>query len=202
MTSVVTFALLWMVAVVTPGPNVLLITGTALDASRRVALCTVAGVLVGTVGWGLAGFFGVGLLFSAAPWVYVGLKIVGGAYIVYLGLLLLLRKDAPAAETLAVGRHSGWRAFRRGLMTQLSNPKSGAFVTTIFAATMPREAPLAAGLTAIAVMVAISGSFYGLWIWGLGLGAIRTRYLRARRAIERVTGALFMAFGVNIAISR
>lgn len=202
MTSVVTFALLWMVAVVTPGPNVLLITGTALDASRRVALWTVAGVLVGTVCWGLAGFFGVGLLFSAAPWVYVGLKVAGGAYIVYLGGKLIFKKSGPLDEAIAVGRHSGWRAFRRGLMTQLSNPKSGAFVATIFAATMPREAPLSAGLAAIAIMVTISGGFYGLWTWSLGRAWIRTRYLRARRAVERATGALFVVFGINIAISR
>lgn len=202
MTSVMTFALLWMVAVVTPGPNVLLLTGTALDSSRRVAVWTMAGVLAGTACWGAAGFFGVGLLFGAAPWLYFGLKLVGGAYIVYLGGKLLLRKSAPLDEAVAVGRHSGWRGFRRGLTTQLSNPKSGAFVATIFAATMPREAPLSAGLTAIAIMVTISGGFYGVWIWSLGLGAIRARYLRARRVVERVTGALFVAFGVNIAISR
>lgn len=202
MTSVATFALLWMVAVVTPGPNVLLITGTALDSSRRVAAWTVAGVLVGTVCWGLAGFFGVGLLFGAAPWLYVGLKIAGGTYIAYLGAKLIFRKSGPLDDVIAVGRGSGRRAFRRGLTTQLSNPKSGAFVATIFAATMPREAPLSAGLAAIAIMVTISGGFYGLWVWGLGRDWIRARYLRARRAVERATGALFVLFGINIAISR
>ncbi len=201
MTSAATFALLWMVAVVTPGPNVLLITGTALESSRRVALWTVAGVLAGTVVWGAAGFFGVGLLFGAAPWLYIGLKAAGGAYIVYLGARLIFKKSGPL-DAIAVGRQSGWRGFRRGLATQLANPKSGAFVATIFAATMPREAPLSAGLAAIAMMVTISGTFYGLWIWSLGREAIRARYLRARRVVERATGALFVAFGINMAISR
>ena len=202
MTSVVAFAALWLVAVATPGPNVLLITGAALDASRKIAAWTVGGVLVGTAVWGAAGYFGVGLLFSSAPWVYLGLKLVGGAYVVYLGVRLLLKKPSPVAEPLIVGRRSGWRAFRRGLMTQLSNPKSGAFVATIFAATMPREAPLSAGLTAILMMVTISGLWYGMLCWSFGLESIRLRYMRARRAIERVTGALFVAFGIGIATSR
>ncbi len=202
MTSVVAFAALWLVAVATPGPNVLLITGSVLDSSRRVAAWTVGGVLVGTAMWGAAGYFGVGLLFSSAPWVYLGLKIAGGAYIVYLGARLLLKKAVPMGDPLEFGRRSRWRAFRRGLMTQLSNPKSGAFVATIFAATMPREAPLSAGLTAIALMVTISGVWYGLLCWSFGLEAIRARYMRARRAIERVTGALFVAFGIGIATSR
>lgn len=202
MTSVAAFAALWLVAVVTPGPNVLLITGAALDASRKIAAWTVGGVLVGTAMWGAAGYFGVGLLFSSAPWVYLGLKLAGGAYIVYLGARLLLKKPSVLAEPLVVGRRSGWRAFRRGLTTQLSNPKSGAFVATIFAATMPREAPLSAGLVAILTMVTISGLWYGLLSWSFGLAAIRARYMRARRAIERVTGALFVAFGIGIATSR
>jgi len=202
MTSVVAFAALWAVAAVTPGPNMLLITGTALDASRKIAAWAVAGVLVGTAIWGAAGYFGVGLLFSSAPWVYLGLKLMGGAYVVYLGVRLLLKTPSPLADPVIVGRRSGWRAFRRGLTTQLSNPKAGAFVATIFAATMPREAPLSAGLTAILTMVTISGLWYGALCWSFGLAAIRARYMRARRAIERAAGALFVAFGIGIATSR
>ncbi len=202
MTSVAAFAALWLVAVATPGPNVLLITGSVLETSRRATAWTVGGVLVGTAIWGAAGYFGVGLLFSSAPWVYLGLKLAGGAYVVYLGVRLLLKTPQPLGEPVALGRGSRWRAFRRGLMTQLSNPKSGAFVATIFAATMPREAPLSAGLTAIALMVAISGCWYGLLCWSFGLEAIRSRYMRARRGIERAAGALFVAFGIGIATSR
>jgi len=202
MTSMLSFALLWIVAVLTPGPNVLLVGSSAVALRRRESLLTVAGILCGTVVWGSAGFFGVGLLFRAAPWLYLGLKLAGGAYIAYLGVRLILKGDTHPAALSETTRGAGRRAFRRGLMTQLSNPKSGAFVATIFAATMPQDAPIEAGIAAVCIMVAISASWYGLLSWGLGLARIRGVYLRARRAIERVSGAVFVAFGLEIAFRK
>jgi len=202
MTSMASFALLWIVASVTPGPNVLLVGGTAVASRRRETLFTVAGILCGTVVWGTAGFFGVGLLFRAAPWLYITLKLAGGAYIAYLGLRLILHGGAHPETMPAAARGAGRRAFRRGLMTQLSNPKSGAFVATIFAATMPQDAPLAAGIAAVCIMVGISASWYGLLAWGLGLTRIQAAYLRARRGIERASGALFVGFGLEIALRK
>ncbi|MGE4527341.1 MAG: LysE family translocator [Rhodospirillaceae bacterium] len=202
MTSMLSFALLWIVAVVTPGPNVLLIGSSAVALRRRESLLTVAGILCGTVVWGCAGFFGVGLLFRAAPWIYIGLKLAGGGYIVYLGARLILKGGEHPAALPAAARGAGRRAFRRGLMTQLSNPKSGAFVATIFAATMPQDAPLSAGIAAVCTMVAISGSWYGLLAWGLGLARVKAAYLKARRGIERASGALFVFFGLEIALRK
>jgi threonine/homoserine/homoserine lactone efflux protein len=202
MTPILSFALLWLVAVATPGPNVILVSGAALDSSRREALLTVAGILCGTVVWGSAGFFGVGLLFRAAPWLYAGLKLLGGAYIVYLGIRQLMKKADAAPALVAGGRGAGRRAFRRGLTTQLSNPKSGAFVATIFAATLPQDAPLSTGLAAIATMVTISGLWYGALSWGLGLTRVKAVYLKSRRFVERAAGALFVVFGLEIAFKR
>ncbi len=202
MVWLVSFALLWLVAVMTPGPNVILVSGAALDSSRREAVLTVAGILCGTVVWGCAGLFGVGLLFHAVPWVYAGLKVLGGAYIVYLGVRQLLKKPS-SGPVLAVAAHgAGRRAFRRGLTTQLSNPKSGAFVATIFAATLPQDAPLAAGAAAVLTMVAISALWYGGLSWGLGLAPVKAAYLKARRFVERAAGILFVAFGLEIAFKR
>lgn len=198
----VSFSLLWGVAVMTPGPNVILVSGAALDSSRRVAALTVAGILCGTVVWGTAGFFGVGLLFRAAPWLYAGLKLAGGAYIVYLGAKLLLKGPPTGPALAASGRGAGRRAFRRGLTTQLSNPKSGAFVATIFSATLPQDAPLSAGIAAILAMVTISGLWYGGLSWGLGLARVKAAYLKSRRFVERAAGALFVAFGLEIALKK
>jgi len=202
MTSMASFALLWIVAALTPGPNVLLVGGTAVAARRRETRLTIAGILTGTVIWGCAGYFGVGILFRAAPWLYLGLKLAGGAYIVYLGARLILTGGDHPEDIATPTRGAGRRAFRRGLMTQLSNPKSGAFVATIFAATMPQNAPLSSGIAAVAIMVTISTTWYALLAWGLSLARIRAAYLSARRGIARVSGALFVAFGLEIAFRR
>ena len=82
-------------------------------------------------------------------------------------------------------------------MTQLSNPKSGAF-----AATMPQDAPLLAGITATLLMLTISATWYGLLGCGLGLARIKAAYVKSRRVIERAAGVLFVAFGLEIAFKR
>jgi len=196
-----TFAALWTVAAVTPGPNFLLVTGTAVAAGRPVAWATLAGLLTGTAAWGTAGFLGVGFLFSAAPWLYLGLKVAGGVYIAWLGIQMW-RGGAEAILPAGGANASFARAWRRGLTTSLSNPKSGAFVATIFAATLPPHVGALQALEALAIMLVVSLSWYGTLVFGLGQEHVQAVYLRARRGIERVAGALFVAFGIEIATGR
>ncbi len=153
-TVLLSVAGLWAIAVVTPGPNFFLTAQTALGRSRPAALWSVLGTACGTVVWGLCGFFGLALLFQAAPWLYGSLKLVGGGYLVYLGVRLWRKDDRPLDRNdwghYATGQAmSAWRA---GLLTNLSNPKTAAFVTGLFAASMPAAAPAWLGLTSVALM--------------------------------------------------
>lgn len=81
-------ALLWTVAVVTPGPNFFNIAQLAVSRSRRHGVVAALGVASGTVLWGLAGGLGIQTLFSAAPTLYLSFKIAGGCYLIWLGLKL------------------------------------------------------------------------------------------------------------------
>lgn len=132
-------ALLWTVAVVTPGPNFFNTAQLAASCSRRHGVVASAGVATGTVMWGLAGGLGIKSLFTAAPMLYLAFKIIGGCYLIYLGLKLF-RRSAPAmAQNLLPDepRRSLFSAWRLGLLGNLSNPKAALFVATIFASTMP-----------------------------------------------------------------
>ncbi len=71
-------ATIWAVACITPGPNTLLVMRYALTAPRRVPILAAMGTITGTFCWGLAGWLGINVLFQAAPFAYVALKIVGG----------------------------------------------------------------------------------------------------------------------------
>ena len=83
--------LLWTVAVVTPGPNFFNTAQLAASCSRRHGVVASAGVATGTVIWGLAGGLGIKSLFTAAPMLYLAFKIIGGCYLIYLGLKLFKR---------------------------------------------------------------------------------------------------------------
>ena len=199
-----TVAALWILAVVTPGPNFLMILRVAIGQSRAAGLRAVAGVGLGTMVWGAAGFFGVHALFAAAPWLYAGLKLFGGAYLIFLGLRLLAQSagKADGDSEQADRPRSGLSAFQLGLVTSLANPKSALFVASIFAAAMPSEPPLTLGLTAIAVMVALSVSWYALVASLCTTRRLSAAYARGRRWIDRVAGAIFILFGARLIASR
>jgi threonine efflux protein len=199
-------ALLWGAGVKIPGPNFLLVTHGALNGSRRLALWSVLGLALGTVVWGTAGAVGIGVLFAVAPWFYVGFKVVGGLYLVWLGVRMIMasRRAHPSGGPPAASNASPGRAVARGFLTVITNPKSAAFTAGIFAAVLPADPTfgLAAAAVAVSVMVAISVLWYGGVAWSLGYGTPRRLYHRCRRRIEIVAGGLFVLFGVSLASSR
>jgi threonine/homoserine/homoserine lactone efflux protein len=84
-------ATLWALAAISPGPNFLMTARVALTRSRRAGLSAIAGIALGTAIWGAAGCFGVQALFVAAPWMYLVLKILGAAWLVFIGVQLVWR---------------------------------------------------------------------------------------------------------------
>jgi threonine/homoserine/homoserine lactone efflux protein len=198
-------ATIWGVACITPGPNTLLVIRYCLTAPRRVAIVAASGTITGTLCWGLAGWLGINILFQAAPFAYLALKIVGGLYLLYLGarIFLDLRRARPAAD-MDTGHIQVplATAYRMGLATNLANPKSALFVASLFAATMPAGTPFLYGMAAIAVMVALSTLYYTALVALITHRKVAAAYLRARKKIDIAVGMVFVGFGTKLLLSR
>jgi len=193
---------IWLAATLTPGPDFLITTRTALLHGRAAGRRLVLGLAVGTAAWGLAGFFGIHALFVAAPFLYLGLKLFGGAYLLVLGLRLLLgsfRRDDAGAPAIAPAI-SGGSAFRLGLLTNLANPKAALFTTSLFAATLPQDPPVWLGFAASAVMTAICLGWYSLVTQALTTGSAAAAFARMRHWIDRGAGVSFLAFGLHLTL--
>jgi threonine/homoserine/homoserine lactone efflux protein len=191
----VSVAAMWLVAVVIPGPNFFVVARMAALRSRRAALVVVGALGVGSTIWGLAGFFGVHALFAVAPALYAGLRLIGALYLVYVGGRIVWGSFRPA-EVEAGGAMGG--AFRLGLMTSLSNPKSAMLVGSLFTAVMPPDAAVSVGLVTVAEMVAISVGWYGLVACVISARPVAALFQRGRRWIDRVAGVIFVGFGVRV----
>ncbi len=203
-TVLLSVAGLWTIAVVTPGPNFFLTVRTALGRSRPAALWNVLGTACGTVMWGVCGFFGLALLFKAAPWLYGTLKLLGGAYLIYLGVRLVRQGSGPS-DRVDIQSDSADRAlaaWRAGFLTNLSNPKTAAFITSLFAASMPAAAPAWLGLTSVALMTALSIIWYAVVACFFSITHFSVFYQRSRRWIDRSAGVIFIAFGARLAVDR
>eukprot|EP01037_Dinobryon_pediforme_P012902 gene12902-13003_t len=195
MASFISVAVLWIVAVVTPGPNFLMAAQVSVQNSRRSALFAVLGVGLGTSIWGWAGFFGVQVVFVAAPWAYAAMKLLGGLYLIYLGArLLATRRAATTGPTLRERVETPWSIFRLGLVTNLANPKSALFVASVFATALPPDVSLLQGAEAVALMVSISVSWYALVVCVFSTRAVAQVYARLRHWLDRLAGAIFVEF--------
>ena len=197
-------ALLWTVAVVTPGPNFFNTAQLAASCSRRHGVVASAGVATGTVMWGLAGGLGIKSLFTAAPMLYLAFKIIGGCYLIYLGLKLF-RRSAPAmAQNLLPDepRRSLFSAWRLGLLGNLSNPKAALFVATIFASTMPPSPSPMLLTLAVITMATLSFSWYTCVALVFSSERMANVYARSRKWLDRFAGGCYVLFGATLVANR
>lgn len=195
-------ALLWTVAVVTPGPNFFNIAQLAASQSRRHGVVAALGVATGTVLWGLAGGLGIKTLFSVAPTLYLGFKIAGGCYLIYLGLKQFKRKAAIAPGEPAATHQTCLSVYVRGLLGNMTNPKSALFVTTIFATAMPAHvSPLLLAL-AVLTMATLSFSWYCCVALFFASRRVAGVYERSRQWLDRLAGGCYLLFGAHLVANR
>jgi threonine/homoserine/homoserine lactone efflux protein len=198
-------ALLWTVAVVTPGPNFFNIAQLSASCSRRHGVVSALGVATGTVLWGLAGGLGIKSLFSAAPTLYLTFKIAGGCYLIYLGLKQFKRKPARvpgASDSLDGAGCTLLSAYGRGFLGNMTNPKSALFVATIFATAMPASPPPMLLALAVLTMASLSFSWYCSVALLFASRRVAGVYERSRKWLDRFAGSCYLLFGAHLVASR
>jgi threonine/homoserine/homoserine lactone efflux protein len=210
LTSLASLALLYLAALIIPGPNLLLLTHTAAAASRRAALGVALGIATGTLLWVAIAVFGVQKIFDAAPMLQTSLRLAGGIYLLYLayGLLrsLWVDRNIPAnavadvdsenMESEVDSRRS--TNFRRGLLTNLTNPKSFAFWTSVAVVSLDPNALLSTRLLAVLMVATMA------LVWHIALAFLfstppaQRAYLRAKPILSLATGVVMGAFGTRL----
>ena len=189
---------IWLATVLAPGPNFVATVQASLTGSRRAGVTVALGIAVGTAIWAGLSLVGLGLLFESVSWLYSLVKILGAGYLIFIGLQTIVTARRPAVA--AAKPLSDGRAFRRGLLTDLSNPKAAAFFTSLFAVAVPPAAPLWFDIMIVTTVVAIAGLWYVAAAYAIACRPIAAAYQKARKAIAYATGTLFTAFGAKLAI--
>jgi len=193
----------WLVTVVTPGPNFLAAAHAALAQSRRAGLLVSLGIMIGTFLWAAVSLAGLGLLFQNAQWLYHVIRIAGAIYLVVVGIRMMAARSAPASPgQVPSGPGIGFRALRRGLFTDLSNTKAAAFFTSLFAVAVPPSAPFWYDALIVSTVVVMAGGWYAIVAVTVTMPRIAGAYAKAERAILRVAGAVFIGFGIKLAAER
>jgi threonine/homoserine/homoserine lactone efflux protein len=185
------------IVIVTPGQDTALTIRNSLRGGRGAGVATALGVSAGQAVWTVAASAGLAALLVASEPAFVALKLVGAAYLVYLGVQSLLAaiRGRPRPHTGARSAAPGV-AFRQGVLSNLANPKMAVFFSSLlpqFGTSFP--ALLALGLLFCALTLT--------WLSAYALAVARAgevlRRPRVRRALDAVTGAALVALGLRLA---
>lgn len=187
---------------VTPGVDTAMILRSAAIAGRRAGFLAALGIGLGCLVWGAAVALGLASLLRASELGYALLRLGGAAYLVWLGARLLWKPRSALAGAIDAPVDSERSAFRRGLLTNLLNPKVGVFYVSFLPQFVPHGAPLGA------TIMLLVGLHVGLGlVWSavlIGATARLTGVLQAPSAIrrlDRLTGLVFVGFGIKLAAS-
>jgi threonine/homoserine/homoserine lactone efflux protein len=203
--SLIAFTLAAALMTVTPGLDTALVLRTATVEGARRAWFAAIGICLGCLAWGAVVATGLGVLLAASELAYAILRYAGAFYLLYLGLKLIFSNRASFGNATdgAPGDAGAALWFRRGLLTNLLNPKVGVFYVSF----LPQFVPAGASVPATTLLLAAIHALLGLaWFAALILAtrpiAAALRKPRTIRLLDRATGTVFLLFAGRLALSR
>ena len=204
-TQLLVFAGVSLLLAVTPGPDMAVVTKNALTHGRRGVVLTTTGIALALSIWVTATAIGLSAVLRASGELLFVLKLVGAAYLAYLGIRSLLESRQRPADLLAgtpppAPAHA---IFRQGFLSALSNPKLGVFFVTFLPQFVVPGQALLPRLLELGLVFAIIG-----WTWMIVYGLLISRIRdfitapRVRQWMQRVTGMVLLGFGAKLALER
>lgn len=193
-----TFLGLSVLLILTPGPNQALLTSRVLSGGRRAGFAAVRGLAAGMAVHVAAATAGLSALLASSAQVFGVVKVLGGLYLLWLGIAAIRRARRPAEQEAPPAR--GGSPFRDGLLSMTLNPKVGVY----FVAVVPQfVAPGPGASLRVALLLVVYGAlclvFWTAFVVGLHHARELVRRPRVRAWTERVTGAALIGLGARLA---
>ncbi len=209
LSSVLSFAIFAALLTITPGLDTVFVVRTAAAGGRREGFAAALGIGTGCLCWAAAGGLGLTALLTASELAYTIMRWAGAAYLCFLGVRAVWRSRRPGSEdgdvtpVVTERQSSSMAAARAGLFTNLLNPKIGVFYLAVLPQFLPH------GVNPFLASLVLGGvhDVEGL-IWFTALIAM-VRFAagwlgrpNVRRWLDRVTGVVFVGFGLRLALDR
>lgn len=184
-----------------PGPNLLIVVQSSLSSGRAAGIAAGCGVAAGDAIYAALGLFGMAALIAQSGDLFAVVKVVGGLYLLWLAWKTMKGGGAVVVDDdCARSALPPPKLFVRGLVTDLANPQTVLFFASIFAITLAATTPAWAKALSWLGIVAVSATWRCLLSFAFSRRRIRTLYARWQRAIERLAGVAFAAFGAKLIV--
>ena len=198
--AIFTFLGVFTFAIISPGPNFILVTNTALNRSRNEGVLTATGVATGSGIFAFAGLVGLLPLVHSLPYFALLMRFVGGGYLTWIGLDMLrtCRREVAIEAAMKKSGASAMVSYRTGMLTNLTNPKAWAFYLSLFTLVMGPAFPLWGKLFLNISMFLISLVWYVAVAYLVSSRTFQPLFLSWRPVIQGVLGGLLIVVGGKI----
>lgn len=200
---VLTVALVHFLAVISPGPDFIMITRNSLVYSRKTGMYSALGLGLGILVHVSYSLVGIGLLISKSILLFNFIKFLGAAYLIYIGYKSLFSKSSRIKLQSQIHKTdiSKFSAVRIGFITNATNPKATLFFLSLFTLVINPETPLSVKLFMGGEMSIVTSLWFILVAYLVTHHIVKNRIEKVQRYAERFIGIVLIGLGIKVALS-
>jgi amino acid exporter len=195
----------FLLAIASPGPNVLAVIGTSMSVGRSSGMALAFGVSVGSFTWGILTALGLSAIVASYAWALFAIKILGGVYLLWLAykaFKLAASRNEIDAKELAGGHRTLIGYCRRGYVIQMTNPKAALAWVAIISLGLKDGAPIWVSTAIVLGTFLLSIIIHTIYAVAFSTPIMVRLYGKGRRTIQSVLGVFFAIAGLRLLINR
>ncbi len=188
---------LTVLIMISPGPDLALVSRNTVVGGKNAGGWTSAGILTGNLLHITYCLLGIGWLIANSIVAFTILKLAGGAYLIFLGVQSL-RPNSSTAEKIEKPASHGRKWWVQGLLNNLLNPKGPLFYLGVLSVFVHPDSTIVYLILLVCTTIGISAVFWMLFVYVLQISTVRTRLLVAGRWVNRLLGTVLIALGIRL----
>ncbi|MDT7844614.1 LysE family translocator [Streptomyces justiciae] len=201
MTEIFAVAVITVLAVIAPGADFAMVVRNSYLHGRRTGLLAATGVAAGVLVHVTYTMLGVGLLIASSTFLFTIIKLVGAAYLVYIGVRTFRARGEVEVDLETKSDLTPLQALRSGFLTNVLNPKTTLFVVSTFAQVVSPGTPVYQQVGYGLFMSLAHLLWFGVVAVFFSHDRMRTLMLRGQKVLNKVIGSVLAGLGISLAFA-
>ncbi|MEU9212562.1 LysE family transporter [Streptomyces sp. NPDC048415] len=201
MTEILAVAVITVLAVIAPGADFAMVVRNSYLYGRRTGLFAATGVAAGVLVHVTYTMLGVGLLIASSTALFTVIKLIGAAYLVYIGVRTFRARGEVEVDLENKTELTPFAALRTGFLTNVLNPKTTLFVVSTFAQVVSPGTPVYRQVGYGLFMSLAHLLWFGVVAVFFSHDRMRTLMLRGQKVLNKVIGSVLAGLGITLAFA-
>ena len=198
----ISIATIHLFAVMSPGPDFIIIVRQSISSGRRSALMTSLGIGIGILMHITLCIFGLGMIIKESDLLFKAIQIIGSLYLAYLGVISIISKDSYNNSNYKDKLHfNALQSFKLGFLTNILNPKATLFFLSLYTMIIANNTPFQFQILFGLWMSLATGLWFAFLSLILTNKSILPKIEFMTTKIQRITGIILIIFSIKLLFS-